>query len=154
MTLTEHSDALESMDIPDAEKWLLHCQRKDFGKQILRLGMFVPCDDNSNVLEEPVDDSDRGRCEYDLLKKIEFDKKSKQYQQAKSKVLFKGWEIDKVVNGETHLSGNKYTGLVFDSNGITTANVIKTIEDTLQRDMSTTEYGMSQFNIGITNHEQ
>lgn len=62
-----------------------------FLKQPLSLGMFVPCDDEGNILKEPVDDSDRGRCEYDLLKKLTFKENSEKYQQAKDRILFEGY---------------------------------------------------------------
>ena len=63
----------------------------NFLEHALHLGMFVPTDEAGNVLEEPIDDSDRGRCEYDLLKKLTFKEKSEKYQQAKDRVLFKGF---------------------------------------------------------------
>ena len=65
-----------------------------FLKQPLKLEMFVPCDEEGNVLEEPkrwkdylqYPDSFDGNKEWDEL----YD-----YQQAKEKVLFEGFEIFK-----------------------------------------------------------
>lgn len=48
----------------------------DFLKQPLTLGVFIPCDDEGNVLEEPVD----------TIGGVEL--YSEKYQQAKEKVLF------------------------------------------------------------------
>ena len=50
----------------------------NFLKQPLTLGMFVPCDENGNVLEEPL-----------LLPSYELDK----YRKAKEKVIFDGFDI-------------------------------------------------------------
>ncbi len=56
-----------------------------FLKQPLRLEMFVPCDDNGNVLEEPTRDNflTHGICRTD-----DFTKALKEYKKAKEKVLF------------------------------------------------------------------
>lgn len=56
-----------------------------FLKQPLTLGMFMPCDDNNNVLEEPkcIKECESCDCmyEYDI------------YQQAKERVIFDGFEV-------------------------------------------------------------
>lgn len=56
-----------------------------FIKQPLHRGMFVPCDENGNILEEPV-----WQVEFEKNKVSDSNliKKSKQYEQAKEKVLF------------------------------------------------------------------
>lgn len=59
----------------------------NFLKQPLTLGMFVPCDEYGNVLEEPIDTI----CGVERY--------SEKYQQAKERVLFEFFEvihIDKV----------------------------------------------------------
>lgn len=109
-----------------------------FLKQPLTLGMFVPCDEDGNVLEEPIDDSDRGRCEYDLLKKLTFKEKSEKYQQAKERVLFEGCFINfkgEVIVKETDFQTLKYA----DSNWI--------IEDLIQFDLTLTQSVIK--NIGL-----
>lgn len=54
--ITEHSDCLSASTYSDSEKWQLHRLRVKFGKQPLELWMFVPCDEDGNVLEEPLHD--------------------------------------------------------------------------------------------------
>lgn len=71
-----------------------------FLKQPLTLGMFVPCDDKGNILEEPIDEI--GGVE----------KYTEKYQQAKERVLF---EFD----GELSLIKNKSNFYIIeDKNGV------------------------------------
>lgn len=68
----------------------------NFLKQPLELWMFVPCGLEGNVLEEPKDDSYLGgRGETDVLKLLRFEHETDQYQQAKKRCLFEGFEIVK-----------------------------------------------------------
>lgn len=68
-----------------------------FLKQPLTLGMFVPCDENGNVLEEPDYDGfevDINESYFGGETDIEIEKYELKYQKAKEKVLFNGdWEI-------------------------------------------------------------
>lgn len=65
----------------------------NFLSQPLTLGMFVPCDEEGNVLEEPYNYSDWrksnnfDRHNYDDVEILQ------QYQQAKEGVLFEGFEV-------------------------------------------------------------
>ena len=60
-----------------------------FLKQYLSLGMFVPCDDEGNVLEEPKDYEQR------LPNMMtEYNDEIYRYKQAKDKVLFEGFHIE------------------------------------------------------------
>ena len=66
----------------------------NFLKQPLTLGMFVPCDDDGNVLEF----KERHNC----INEIEFDQKLLDFQDAKSKVIFEdfvGINTDLYSNG-------------------------------------------------------
>lgn len=63
---------------------------KDYTKfliKTLEIGFFVPTDNEGNVLEDCECVSDNGCCV-----------KRNEYQQAKSKILFEGFEIDEVLN--------------------------------------------------------
>lgn len=67
----------------------------DFLKQPLTLGMFVPCDEEGNVLEELKYCCDGNHCgcngmPVNVCSKKEIDN----YQKAKERVLFDGFEID------------------------------------------------------------
>ena len=56
--------------------------------------MFVPCDENSNVLEEPTRSYSGFTHEQDILtKKYWFE--VNQYQQAKERVIFDGFLVDR-----------------------------------------------------------
>jgi len=73
----------------DGEIGLLY-DYANFLKQPLTLGMFVPCGEDGEVLIEPSlydPRSKTGNTEHH-----EFDEKEKQYQQAKERVLFEGFD--------------------------------------------------------------
>ena len=59
-----------------------------FLKQPLTLGMFVPCDDDGNVLEIPTKENSNNT--------IDHDSKLMDYNDAKSKVLFNGFTNSKI----------------------------------------------------------
>ena len=61
----------------------------NFLKQPLNLGMFVPCDEDGDVLEKPEDYENR------LPNMMtEYNDEVYRYKQAKEKVLFKGFKIN------------------------------------------------------------
>ena len=66
-----------------------------FLKQTPTLGMFVPCDEEGNVLEKPENYNDwlkfKNKYEYGEF----YTKKCKQYKQAEQRVIFQGWELAK-----------------------------------------------------------
>ena len=64
----------------------------NFLKQPLTLGMFVPCDDDGDVLEIPHPKPFQGRQKYDDDLEI--------YNEAKSKVLFNGFYLDETYKRE------------------------------------------------------
>lgn len=70
-----------------------------FLKKLLNLGMFVPCDLDGNVLNEPENYSHYilDNYEFDKLKIVycnEWFIACEQYQQAKERVLFKGYYVN------------------------------------------------------------
>ena len=86
-------------------------------KQTLKLGMFVPCDEKGNVLEEPTPE--------DILYD---DNIYGQYQQAKARVLFEGF---KYVNNR-----HVYNGFItFNKESI----LGKTIEDLITYNLTLIE---------------
>lgn len=70
-----------------------------FLKQPLKLGMFVPCDEDGNVLEEPK--KENYLTESGLYQTDCHTKAIKRYQKAKEKVLFNGFEY--CLNEETNM---------------------------------------------------
>lgn len=93
----------------------------NFVKQPLKKGMFVPCDDNDNVLEEP-------------NKSTHTDKECEQYKQAKEKVIFEGFRVVEN-NSKSHPKTiqlqNIFTPFWFltETNSWHIAKNLKTIED-------------------------
>lgn len=83
----------ERMDTPyndgalvesDAYKWVRYAK---FLKQPLKLEMFVPCDEDGNILEEPHSTNWQNFTEDGRYRNIP-------YQEAKEKVLFEGFHIE------------------------------------------------------------
>lgn len=66
-----------------------------FLKQPLKLEMFVPCDEDGNILEEPnIDHSKYYTIQNNgYLDRVMFNDDVEIYEQAKEKVLFEGFEI-------------------------------------------------------------
>jgi hypothetical protein len=100
----------------------------NFLKQLLELWMFVPCDEDGNVLEEPKWENEETDYEIQIL--------VQEYQQAKEKCLFEGFEVIRTFNLEKEnpcyvvSNGEKevtfHIGLYNFSEGVMFA---KTIED-------------------------
>lgn len=100
--IIEHSDYLKSLNsINNSDRWNLHLKRIDFGKQKLEIWMFVACKLVEGVwvvLEEP--------NEYKEFLKT-WNKQGSwatieclEYQEAKERVLFEGFEYNEnVFNG-------------------------------------------------------
>lgn len=68
-----------------------------FLKQPLTLGMFVPCDEEGNVLEEPLfstGHSDNCYCESCVEEGFRYENYLIDLEQAKERVLFKGFELN------------------------------------------------------------
>lgn len=87
-----HSDYFEELPISKKDCWDLHRLYVNFVKQILELWMFVPAklvDGVWVVLEEPFND---GQNDQYYLSALD------EYQEAKERVLFEGFEYDKHTN--------------------------------------------------------
>lgn len=98
-----------------------------FIKQPLTLSMFVPCDSDGNVLEEP--------NEY----------KSEQYQQAKERIIFEGFEgFDGQYAEPGYEVSNEYISIVFYDSGY-----IISYKDYFDYKTETIEK-LIQFNLTIT----
>ena len=69
----------------------LRCNFDNFLSKSLTLGMFVPCDLEGNVLEEP--NQYIGALELAIGKDYD---DAFEYQQAKERVLFEGFEIEEI----------------------------------------------------------
>ena len=88
---------------------------KEFLKQPLELGMFVPCVDGVPI-EEPLNTPDLvgGYAAEEVNKTMR--KKRSQFQKAKEEVIFEGFEIRDTRGGNTHVR-NKDWEIEFDEYG-------------------------------------
>lgn len=79
----DKNEMVKKMLAIDAIQWRLTGEYAKFLKQPLTLGMFVPCDEEGNVLEYPIDGMKIGKhsASYDVCKKAE------------EKVLFEGFHM-------------------------------------------------------------
>jgi hypothetical protein len=118
----------------------------NFLKQPLTLGMFVPCDENGNVLEEPKEED-----YFDSGFNLEFNQKHfkdvilPEYQQAKERVLFEGVSIKEF--GRVIITNSK--GI---ENTIANANIKKcipnwTIETLINWEITLTESAIKQLGL-------
>lgn len=95
-----------------------------FLKQPLELWMFVPCDENGNVLEDP---------------QIFIDLRIEKYQQAKERCLFEGFEFEK--KADWYIL--KFKG----STAWVSWNESKTIEDIIYLNLELTPTAIKQLGL-------
>ena len=95
----------------------------NFLKQPITVGMFIPTDLEGNILEIPQYNSNEQELEKLHLK----------YQQAKERVIFEGFELDKRGGAKDE---NNYIDEEFCDG--------KTIEDLVEFNLTLTEYGSKQ----------
>lgn len=70
----------------ETEDYFNRCEAyANFLKQPLNLGMFVPCDLEGNIIEQPCDIINTDGCR---------DCACKEYKKSQERVLFKGFELD------------------------------------------------------------
>lgn len=115
----------------------------NFLKKPLELGMFVPCDEDGNVLRKPKKSQ---WYEYDL----------KKYQEAEERVLFKGFEVeDKTPNtiwlGVNNEKGNdKHFNVQYsfiEKRFMYSFTEYKTIEDLIPCGLELTESGIKEIGL-------
>lgn len=87
------SEMVKQMLAIYAMQWKLVGEYAKFISQPLKLEMFVPCDKDGNVLEEPYDEIGRGNWIKTSEKIIS--EMSDKYEQAKEKVLFENYSVVK-----------------------------------------------------------
>ena len=114
---------LEKSDLTPTEKWEQSLKNTHFISQQPKLGMFIACDKDGNVLEEPIE-TIGGVEEY-----------SKKYQQALSEVIFDGFIHTSTIDNLVYLYNEKIT-LIFDTatneieyDTLNSNGIAKTIED-------------------------
>jgi len=109
----------------------------NFLKQPLELWMFVPCDEDGNVLAEPPKNVDINNVDWQI-----------EYQQAKERCLFEGVELDFKTSHIICLS-NKVHNIRFYKNGWMTidAKDIDTIEDLIKYNLQLTQTSQKQIEL-------
>ena len=105
-----------------------------FLKQPLTLGMFVPCDEDGNVMEEP----NHFPTGNNTLE-VEVQNKKNQFQQAKERVLFEGFEVD-FSDGVINPFLEQYPIGFYDLKEWVLSDKFKTIED------------LTPYNLTLTNN--
>ena len=126
----------------------------EFLEQPLKVEMFVPCDEEGNVLKEPnpkdVYPAPTAEEEIDFLDSLE------QYNQAKEKVLFKGFELNQKDLSKLEsifcltkecfqiTFFTKEKGCFMDNLKTNKTYEIKTIEDLIEYDLQLTENAVKQ----------
>ena len=122
-------------NVSDSEYRRLRDNYDDFLEQPLKLEMFVPCDEEGDILEEPTNYEKR------LLNMMtEYNDEVYTYYQAKAKVLFEGIEFRKN-GGVNFLTIKEDTFAFFDFN-VKFKNL--TIEDLIKYDLQLTENAVKQ----------
>jgi hypothetical protein len=89
------TDFVLQQDITDIKQRDSIVNYANFLKQPLNLGMLVPCDNDENILEEPIyttNHSDGCYCKECEEETKRCSNLQNQYQKAKEKVLFEGFE--------------------------------------------------------------
>ncbi len=123
-----------------------------FLKQPLKLGFFVPCDGNGNVLEEPNSDKVPNMppdLQYDY-----WNEWNRDYQKAKDRVLFEGFEVIGQSEGfcEIELKNGDFwmtfvEGEIKVTNQFNQEYSVHVIEDLIQEDSTLTASAIKQFEL-------
>lgn len=115
-----------------------------FLKQPLTLGMFIPCDLEGNVLEEPDFWDANGRAYDPKLTQRYCDSKIKEYQKAKERVLFEGFML-------IHIHNKRYKQALVakDKEGKGQFDIYdyETIEDLVFMDLTLTQTAIKQLGL-------
>ena len=158
MTLTPLAECIDDIEdyVHESKNYergfKLIVQRKEFGKLPLELWMFIPCDKDGKPLEKP-DPKDYIFENHPELpgNPVEYDnggfmKALEEYQQAESRVLFKGWSIEPVNHGRGVLIKDGKNAIVFDDSEIILgwSDKIKTIESISHLNLILTKAGENE----------
>ena len=116
------------------DKYKLIINYANFLKKPLELGMFIPCDEDGNVLEDPELTMLQGDGEtYYSASDEEF----KQYWEAEERVLFDGFQISDIFDNNN--IGIQSCSLSFSTKNFKAKFENKTIEELIHYDITLTE---------------
>jgi len=134
-------------EIDFKEYFILRCNFDKFLKQPLELWMFVPCDEDGNILSE------KYSAKEDTENKS-FTKLSNEYKQAKDNVLFEGFESERkntVINDDIQILfyKSKFVEVVeiFDGQMPDSKGKISIIEDLVKYNLQLTPTAQKQIGI-------
>jgi len=119
----------------------------NFLKQPLKLEMFVPCDNDGNVFEEPEYHEPHSEDEIGQHDELQY-----QYQQAKQNVFFEDWRFDSEADDFIYLK-HKDLMLIIDkwnsSFEMISENcyAIENIEDLIQFDLTLTQTAIKKLGL-------
>ena len=111
----------------------------NFLKQPLTLSMFVPCDDDGNVLSNPKDST------------LQYQKRIDKYQQAKERVVFEGFE-DRYSESGYQVSNENILIVFYDAGYIVTYKACfdyktETIESVIQFNLTITPTAVKTYQL-------
>lgn len=116
----------------------------NFLKQPLKLGMFVPCDENDVPLHKPIYSQEEPDRNFD------FDERYLKYKQAKERVIFEGFEIDikeSAVYFDSNLGQELFTFRKWSSRFFGNGNELTTIEDLIKYNLTITASAIKKYNL-------
>lgn len=130
---------LKTLEISNSCYKMLRMNFDSFVSKKLKLGMFVPCDEEGNVLKEP-----------DMCFRHD-EKLSKEYQQAKERCLFEGFRVEEHEKESFSIRcENNILNVMWnfsDKRGWFTARGISTIEDLVKYDLTLTKTAQKQIGL-------
>ena len=129
-------------DCPFLEHWGIldsHIKYAQFLSKPLELGMFIPCDEKGNILEEPM------RVDF-LGKRILYIVELRKWKKAKERVLFEGFEIFHHENDRISICYDNILHVFWDdeNGGWITSKDLKTIEHLVKYNLPLTEKGIKE----------
>jgi hypothetical protein len=151
-SIQDHSDWLHNLPLMTmSQRWDLHRQRVNFGKQPLEIWQFVPCklvDGVWVVLEFPILKGIPRNASFNA----KYQNDCFEYKEAKKLCLFKGFECyvnnqimsdDVIIN---IINSNLYFEMVFEDKLPKSLGRLSTIEDLIQCNTKLTSTAQKQIN--------
>jgi len=138
-SIAEHSKWLGTKFEDVETKWKVHCKRIIFGEQPLELWMFVPCDKDGNVIPDKENHFTR--------------KELQEYQQAKERCLFEGFELKEIVfNSESikTICLHEFLNVFWldnEKNKWDTSAGLSTLEDLIKYNLQLTPTALKQLSL-------
>lgn len=153
ISLIDYSDYLNQTGYTNDTCWEKHLNYVSFLKQPLTLGMFVPCDLDGNVLEEPNHLDYKTKNSWnELVFKSDFSCNNyhqayDEYQEAKDRVLFVGFNLKYSDKFVTTVSNEKLWFNFKITNVFVNDRVVCIIEDLVKYNLELTPTAQKQIGL-------